>query len=543
MNRQRSVVEDSATVPEVSVVCMSKKIQNSAVGTDSHHIFGMKGMSTSPHEAFEMSTQSMSKPRRRMTSLTDVQGQASFDDEDISPSSSSPRGHRGEDDRGYHTDPCIVKVRKDENEQSHRRPSVVEIESSESTEDIYEDCTLEDLLRRGTGLEQSQGVQAALCLYDQAVQDGLIEEALNIAYLEYKMGSLLWKCGTYEKSLSILKRSLRVFESEGGLRVREIAEIYFAIGRTLASLSNRNKARKYYMKALRTLEYDRFVENNDNLIDQGLYAKILAQVASLLIGHGNYDVASGVLSEAITLQRQVLGPHHTDIATTLLVYGSLNEALHQYEYAAKCYLDALAIYRKNTSNTISSNVDISVTLSNVGWLFYLTHDYTNALHSYEEALELALPVLGDQHRNVSSLRVQMGMVYAQQGHLKTALRTYRQAVEGQRAVLGDEHEDVALTLALVGSVYKGLGKLRKAAEFTEHALSLRRKITGPDSVVVGTTLFQLGQVYNAMGEPVAASNCFSSALTVYLRNGLPATDPRVVEAREPLNRMDTSWSR
>eukprot|EP00977_Amphora_coffeiformis_P022258 scaffold10697_cov151-Amphora_coffeaeformis.AAC.1 len=501
----------------------------------------MKGMSTTPEKAVGMGAHLVGKPRRRLTSLTDVQPQASFDEEDISPSPNSPRGHRDDVDRGYHTDPCIATIRKYEDEQSHRRPSVVEIDSSESTEDSYEDCTLEDLLRRGTGLEQSQGVQAALSLYDQAVQDGLVEEALNIAYLEYKMGTLLWKCGSYKKSLSLLKRSLRAFESEGGLRVREIAEIYFAIGRTLASLSNRKKARKYYMKALRTLEYDQFVENRVNPNDQKLYAKILAQVASLLAGHGNYVIASGVLAEAITLQRQVLGPEHTDIAGTLLVYGALNEALRQYEYAAKCYLDALEIYRNNTSNTIFSNVDISVTLSNVGWLFYLTHDYANALHSYEEALELAIPVLGEQHRNVSSLRVQMGMVYAQQGNLKTALRTYRQALEGQRAVLGDEHEDVALTLALVGSVYKEMGKLRKAAEFTEHALSMRRTIMGPDSVVVGTTLVQLGQVYVAMGEPVAASDCFLNALAAYHVNGLPVTDPRVVEAREPLNHMD-AWS-
>lgn len=544
MDRQGCVAQANKTVTRDSIVCMLGKFRNPTVGkAESPNIFDMRGMTNSPQTSFDEENMA-GKTRRRLTSLTDVQPQASFDDDDLPPGSHSPLGHQDDVDRGYHTDPCLAKSRLicEFDHDDHSRPNgspgsrIETIESSESSEESNE-CSLEEILRRGTGLEQSQGVQAALSLYDQAVQDGLLEGALDIAHLEYKMGWLLWKCGSYEKSLSVLKRALHVFESEGGLRVREIAEIHFALGRTLASLGNRKKARKYYMKALRTLEYDQFVDNSVNPENQELSAKILAQVASLLVSHENYDMASGVLNEAITIQRQVLGPHHTDIAGTLLVYGALNEALYRYEYAAKCYLDALEIYRNTTSTTIFSNVDISVTLSNVGWLFYLTNDYANALHSYEEALELAIPVLGEQHRNVSSLHVQMGMVYAQRGDLKMALRTYREALNGQRAILGDEHEDVALTLALVGFVYMEMGKLRKAAEFTEHALSMRKAIMGPNSVVVGMTLVQLGQVYTDMEESVAAANCFSSALATYHVNGLPVTDPRVTEARESLSQM------
>ena len=115
------------------------------------------------------------------------------------------------------------------------------------------------------------------------------------------------------------------------MRVRVMAEIYFALGRTLASLSKRNRARKYFMKALRTLEFDQFVDNSVRPEDQELYAKILTQVASLLVSNGAYEMASKVLDEAITLQRDILGPDHADIAGTLLVYGFLNEALHHYE--------------------------------------------------------------------------------------------------------------------------------------------------------------------------------------------------------------------
>ena len=479
-------------------------------------------------------------PRRRLTSVTDVQPQSSFDDDENTPSYSLIE-HGAEVDRGYHTDPCIVTIhRKSETELRSRGSALVEpFDSTESSEESYEDYAFQQLLLKGAGLERNDGCQAALAFYHQALQQGVFEETLNIAHLEYKIGTLLWKRGSYEKSLKSLKRSLRAFESEGGLCVRIIAEICFLIGRNLNSLGNRRRARKYYMKALRTLEFDQFVENEVRAEDQVLYANILVQVASLLVVNGSYEMASSVLGEAITLQRHLLGPEHSDIARTLLVYGSLNEALRQYEYAAKCYLDALDIFGNDTSCDMSSAVDISVTLSNVGWLFYLTENYASSLRSYEEALQMIIPVLGEDHRNVASLRVHVGMVHAQQGNLKTALKTYRRALKSQRSILGDDHEDVALTLALVGSAYKQWGKHIKAVEFLQHALSIRQKVLEFNSVVVGCTFVELGVVYMEMGELSHASYSFSEALAIFHENGVPLTDTRVVEARECLSMITT----
>jgi tetratricopeptide (TPR) repeat protein len=519
----------------------------------------------------------MGKPRRRrMTSSTEEPRHTSWDGEvgsidgdENDASSLPPKGCQRtssivrDSDKGYHTDSCIVIAttschhhhQQQRNTTStklspfldipkvnHQEEPVVE-DTSESSEETYEEDALEELLVKGTGLEQIEGTGAALSLYDRAVKQGLLKEALNVAFLEYKMGILLWKNGSYEKSLNVLKRSLNVFERHGGTRTRTMAEIYFAMGRGLSSLSRRTKAHKYFMKALRTLDYDQFLENHVHPEDQQLYAKILTQVASLLVDQGNYSVASNVLADAITLQRQVLGPNHIDIAGTLLVYGSLNEALQQNEYAANCFLQALEMFRNNDTDAMFSSVDVSVTLSNVGWLFYKTGDYTSALHSYEEALEIVIPILGANHRNVNSLQVQMGMCYAQQGNLNKALKIYRQALEGQRVVLGDNHEDVALTLSLVGRIYHVKENYGKALEFIRHALTIRQQLTSnstPSSatVVVGTLYVQLGQVYTKLQEVTHAVHCFSHALTIYHTNHLPVTDVRVVEARQALTALE-----
>lgn len=529
---------------------VSCKFRNPATASRSHTLQLSDTTSTVP-KSIEMHSHCHDKPRRRLTSVTDVQINWSFEEEDrvTSPSSvgvcfNSPIKHEEDFERGYHTDPCNFTVRPNYHDDHATRDRVFvfedePIESSESTEESYDDYALEQLLAKGTGLEQMEGVGSALSLYDRAVKEGLVEEALNIAYLDYKMGVLQWKCASYEKSLISLRRAIKAFESEGGLRVRLMAEIYFATGRTLASLGEQKRARKYFMRALRTLEYDEFVDNIVPSENLELRGKILTQVASLLISHGSYEMASNVLGEAITLQRQVLGPQHADVASTLLVYGSLNEALHQHEYAAKCYLDALEIFRNKTSTSAYAYVDMSVALSNVGWLFYLSQDYDNALHSYEEALELAIPILGEEHRNVASLRVQIGMVYAQQGRLRKALKAYRQSLEIQRALLGDEHDDVALTLAQVGFVYKEMGNFTKAVEFSEHALTVRKSNSGRNSVIVGSSCAQLGRLYMDMEENLRASICFSNALAAYHENGLLVDDPRVIEARDCLAQIQS----
>ena len=550
MHRQEPEIDGSTDVLTSDLSAStysSQKFRHSTMTPASSHILVSSSMSVVQTPCEGESSPTSGKTRRRLTSLTDVQPHCSFDEDDnLSPSSSSASPslvkQDGDFDRGYQTDPCTRTIRRslDDGDDDHAsRVVVIEDkpveESSEHSDDSFEVYTLEQLLLKGTSLEQCEGVSAALVLYERAIKEKLVEEVLDIAYLQYKIGVLQWKRASYEQSLILLRRSMKVFENEGGTRVKVLAEIYFALGRTLASLSERKRARKYFMRALRTLEYDEFVDNKVKSENQELRAKILTQVASLLICYGSYDMASTILSEAITIQRQILGPKHSDVASTLLVYGSLNEALNQHEYAANCYLEALEIFRLESSTSSFSCVDMSVTLSNVGWLFYLSQDYSNAMQSYEEALELTIPILGESHRNVASLRVQIGMVHAQQGKLKRALKLYRQALQVQRAVLGDEHEDVALTLSLVGSVYNEMGKFGKAVEFTEHALATRKKFIGPNSVLVGSSFVQLGRTYLNMEEHSHASRCFTSALAAYHENGLPGCDPRVVEAGQLLS--------
>jgi tetratricopeptide (TPR) repeat protein len=519
---------EQRTSPEELIARVSEKFRIMRVSAK--HIIDIRSMETKSTACMNV-LNSPKGLRRRLTSLTDVQPQLSFDEADANDQS------RDDVDRGYHTDPSAHIFRRKHLDEDCPRAIFSDsspADSSESSEESCEETTLENLVSKGSGLEKEHNLSAALSLYDSAVQGGVVEEDLSVAYLQFRMGVLLWKCGSYEKSLSALKRAHAVFEGEGGMRVRVLAEIYYTLGRTLASLSNRKKARKYFMKALRTIEYDQFVDNNVQQADEELYAKILSSVGSLLVSHGSYEMASSVLDEAITLQRRLHGEHHADIAGTLLVYGSLNEALRQYEFAARCYLQALDIYRNQSSTAYSSNVDVAVTLSNIGWLYYLSHDYSSAKHSYEEALELMIPILGSDHRNVSSLRVQMGMVLAQQGNLKSALKLYRQALEGQRRVLGDEHEDVALTLSLVGSVYKDMGRSNKAAEFTEHSLAIRQQVVGPRTIVVGTTLVQLGQIQMELGDVSSAAMCFATALNIFYEQSLPASDSRVAEASKLL---------
>ena len=375
-----------------------------------------------------------------------------------------------------------------------------------------------------------------------------------------------------------------------------MTEIQVALGKVSLSMGDTKQAKRYFIQALRMIELDCLLLDQDESLlyyqqMQLLKAKILRQLASLFMMGLEEDSspedtidsiqrqkschkAETALSESLQLQQTVLGSeacmYNTDYALTMVTYGQFHELQGDYLNAAIMYLDALDIYRQcyaqessSCNSTSSCRTDMAVAVARIGWLHYLNKDYQEARSLYLEAYDLIYPLLGQNHANIASLHVKIGMIYAATKQWSRALKRYRTALEIQRHVHGGNHnKSVAQTLCLIAVCYSERQQqpdgdldnksdhdtknttspwetqrdLHRALQCWHHALRIRLDLLGRGHLLVAKTLVPLGKLQHRLSQIRPAVESISGALEIYNSHGFTSDHPLVQEARAALQR-------
>ncbi|KAG7363743.1 serine/threonine protein kinase [Nitzschia inconspicua] len=216
------------------------------------------------------------------------------------------------------------------------------------------------------------------------------------------------------------------------------------------------------------------------------------------------DLAMQCFQDALTMQRYCLGDHHLQVADTVHKIGNLHTSQNLLGPAAACYHEALRVYQLpcNSSNMTNHNcnhnstaAEVATLLASLGWIALLQHDFTSSFHLSQQALGLTLQSLGPHHRNVASIRYQLGWMTwwsnaSNPSITKNVLSTWKTVLKHQELVLfpkqpssqktsNDDdgkqssssssfdcqrrrHVDLAKTLHAMGHAYKSLSRYEKA---------------------------------------------------------------------------------
>jgi tetratricopeptide (TPR) repeat protein len=388
---------------------------------------------------------------------------------------------------------------------------------------------LDRLSKEGASQESQGRLDVALECYERYLK---LSEASDkkAGHGHFLVGVVCWKRGEYEESLHNLSEALQIFKEavlNGDMTLalhNDIIDVMLAMSKTYVSQGYRRLARKCSKQALHFLGTDNV---HDGPKSKLIRAKVLHSLGVIDKESGNIKSSMRNFHEVLSLQREILGRYHVDIAATLLSFGSLYEKLGRYPEAQSYYVEAFEIYRSQNENT-SSTMDMGVALTSIGWIQYLSSDFDGALRVYQNAVAYLRLTLGSNHRNVASVLIQTGMVHFQQENLKQALRVYNEALQIQREALGDNHEDVALSLSHIGSTLEGLGDFENALECVSHSLLIYTTLFGRQNLQVALTLLHLAGIYHQMDETSSSIACYTDALGVYKANGIEAHDARVL---------------
>ncbi len=234
-------------------------------------------------------------------------------------------------------------------------------------------------------------------------------------------------------------------------------------------------------------------------------------VASMQLKLGDYPEARRSAEAAFLAALRSNDDLTMQAAATTLTY-LVGYALGEFEQGRYWgQIGAELIQRLELTGTLRE----TTLLEDTGLVYTADGQFATAADYHRRALAIATAVLGPDHPDVASARINLGGALAGQGDYAGAREHFERAIEIKQAAFGPDHPDVATAIGNIGIMQMRQGQYADALITLNRALALHEAALGSEHPRVANTLSNLGNLQNAMGQPEAATVSVDRALAIY----------------------------
>jgi len=206
-----------------------------------------------------------------------------------------------------------------------------------------------------------------------------------------------------------------------------------------------------------------------------------------------------------------------DIAMTLHQIGQIHRRSHRYAAALSAYNASLR-GMKEVLGTQHGN--IAAVLGNIGNLYMETGDYDEAFTIYQEVLGIETLHLGLSHPEVAVTLHNIATIECSRGNFAEGVSLYKQVVDMQKIRYGNEHLTVAITLSCLADAYEKSRNKSGAIKVYEEALKIRINVLGKSHLDVGRLMHKLGRLASSRKDYAIADIYMMRAMEIYIANKL-----------------------
>ena len=238
----------------------------------------------------------------------------------------------------------------------------------------------------------------------------------------------------------------------------------------------------------------------------------LSKKVEALYAQGNYQEALPLAREALEIREKVLGPDHSEVATSLHWAGRLMTILAHYSDAQQCLERALAISEQAFG---ADSREAAESLDELGILLHKLGDYPGARPYLERTLAIKEKVLSPEHPDTATSLNNLGVLLRAMGDLPGARPYHERTLAIREKVLGPEHPDTARSLSNLGTLLYAMGQYAGARPYFERTLAICEKVLGPEHPDTATSLNNLGALLRTMGELAGARPYFERAQSIF----------------------------
>jgi tetratricopeptide (TPR) repeat protein len=159
-----------------------------------------------------------------------------------------------------------------------------------------------------------------------------------------------------------------------------------------------------------------------------------------------------------------------------------------------------------------NHLAVAVTVNNLGVAHLRQGDYERALPLLERALQIRRNTLGSNHGDVAFSLRQLADLYRVRGEYQRALLLYREALQSFEKALGPGHRQVATTLNNLALLYHIQGDYERALPLLLRALAIRKRVLGDSHPDVAESLNNVAEMYRERGDHERALPLYQQAL-------------------------------
>ncbi len=241
---------------------------------------------------------------------------------------------------------------------------------------------------------------------------------------------------------------------------------------------------------------------------------LLAELATTLAGHGQFDEAVPLLEKALEEITALYPDEPMRAALCMRRLGYICEQARLPEKALQYVMDALDTAKRFLPPSSPEMVDY---LTTAGYVLKMTGKFTEAQEYYEQALQQAMEVYGHEHPSVASILNNLGTLHEAQGDLQTAMDRLREAQGIDERLYGRVHVRVAVRLNNIGRVLAKTGQYLQAVQCHQEAAAIYEKALGNTVADVGESLVYLGDALRGMRDMEGARVAYCRALDIFER--------------------------
>jgi len=152
---------------------------------------------------------------------------------------------------------------------------------------------------------------------------------------------------------------------------------------------------------------------------------------------------------------------------------------------------------------------------------------------YKRSLDIFERVLGKEHPNIATILNNLGLLYHLIGDYTQAKPLYERSLVIREKVLGEDHPDVATSLNNLAELYESQGSYVQAKPLLERSLAITEKALGKEHPDFAIRLNNFAGLYYAQGDYAQARLLYERSLKI-LENVLDKEHPNVLTAKENL---------
>jgi tetratricopeptide (TPR) repeat protein len=283
------------------------------------------------------------------------------------------------------------------------------------------------------------------------------------------------------------------------------AQMLTVIGRVYERLGANDKSQVLLEEAL---AIGRRGPENETL------AQTLNDLGVLRRGKGDAQGAAGLLGEALSIRRRLLGSENKEVAVTVSELGRVSRDMGDLERAEALTAEALRIRRKvfgeDDTETATTENDLALVLMDRGKL-------SDAATLLRQSLAVHRKVFGEEHAAVARITSNLGLVMEGMGDLAGAESLFRQSLAIRRKVLDKNHPDIGYVLNKLSSPLIKQGKYEEAAMLLREAIEINRAAFGEEHPRSAECMANLARVYLAQGRAKAAEPLVRQSLEIRRR--------------------------